>query len=171
MSLSLPRYQHIIALHIKIALLIYQINPKVAKLYSLLVDPFFLAIFAIDMTSYTVRVKNLSISHPSGILLGGNGIVSLGEVVISSGVKFVGRSPNDPAYLREHANGSVFRLGSNVFIGANTVLIGPISICDNVVISAASLVNRNIDQPGTYGGIPIKKLKTSVDHSWFCANN
>lgn len=142
-------------------------SPVIAKLYSLIFDPFFLVMFGIDMTSYTVRVMKLSIAHPSGILLGGNGIVSPGEVVISSGVKFVGRSPSDPTYLHDHANRAVFRLGNNVFIGANAVIIGPISICDDVIISASSLVNRDIVEPGTYGGIPIRKLKSSVDYSWF----
>ena len=167
MRLFIPRYQQVIASHIKLALLAYRVNPDIAKLYSLLFDPFFLLMFGIDMTSYTVRVMKLRIAHPSGILLGGSGIVSHGEVLISSGVKFVGRSPSHPSYLCEHANRAVFRLGNNVFIGANTVVIGPISICDNVIISASSLVNRNIDPPGTYGGTPIRMLKSSVDYSWF----
>jgi serine O-acetyltransferase len=123
--------------------------------------------FVIDMTSYTVRVMKLGIAHKGGILLGGNGIVSPGEVVISSGVKFAGRSPSAPTYFRDHANQAVFRLGNNVFIGANTVVIGPISICADVIISASSLVNRDIKQHDAYSGTSIGKFKSSFDYSWF----
>ena len=98
----------------------------------------------------------------AGILLGGNGIVSPGRVAIMAGVKFVGRHPADPDYLARHREGRVFQLGDNVVIGANSVVVGPVEICDNVVVAAMSLVNRSIAEPGTYAGIPAKKVREEI---------
>lgn len=163
----LNRYSLLINLQIKVARLIFRISPFAGKVYSFFFDPFCLFLLGIDMTSYTVNIKKLSIAHPVGILLGGNGIVSSGTVIISSGVKFVGKSPADPAYLRKHASKSVFTLGTNVFIGAGCVLVGPLSICDNVIIGAMSLVTKSIDVPGTYVGNPLRRISDSCDSSWF----
>jgi len=136
--------------------------PLIGRFAAMIVDRTLLWRFGVDVTSYRVKVGQLQISHPSGVLLGGNGIVSDGRVAVNSGAKFVGPAPDDPDYLARHANGDVFRLGDNVVIGANTVLVGPLDICDNVVIGAMSLVNRSITEPGTYVGIPVKRINDDV---------
>ena len=136
--------------------------PVVGRFLAMLVDRTLLWRFGVDVTSYRVKVASLQISHPSGVLLGGNGIVSDGRVAVNSGAKFVGPAPDNPEYLARHATGDVFRLGDNVVIGANSVLVGPLEICDNVVIGAMSLVNRSITQPGTYVGCPVKRISDDV---------
>lgn len=95
------------------------------------------AVLAVWMIERAIRLhirvsRALSISHPGGILLGGNGIISPGRVAVMAGVKLVGRSPDDPEYLRRHAERRVFVFGDNVVIGANSVVIVPADICDNV---------------------------------------
>ncbi len=79
-----------------------------------------------------------------------------------AGVKFVGRKPSDPEYLRRHAERRVFVLGDNVVIGSNSVVVGPIDICDNVVIGSLSLVNRSITEPGLYVGCPVRKVGDEI---------
>jgi acetyltransferase-like isoleucine patch superfamily enzyme len=49
-------------------------------------------------------------------------------------------------------------IGNNVSIGTNATIL-PISICDNVVIGAGSVVTKNISTPGIYVGNPAKKIK------------
>ncbi len=49
------------------------------------------------------------------------------------------------------------KLGNNVSIGSNATLL-PVSICDNVVIGAGSVVTRDIAEPGTYAGNPARKI-------------
>ena len=46
-------------------------------------------------------------------------------------------------------------IGNNVSIGSNATIL-PVSICDNVVIGAGSVVTKNIIIPGTYAGNPAK---------------
>lgn len=136
--------------------------PLIGRFIAMFIDRMLLWRYGLDVISYRNHVRVLKISHPSGVLLGGNGIVSHGRVAIMSGAKFVGRSPDDPEYLERHASGDVFRLGDNVMIGANSTVIGPIEICDNVLIAAMSLVNKSITAPGTYAGIPAKQVSAEI---------
>lgn len=141
--------------------------PLVGRFMAMLLDRSLLWRFGLDVTSYRVKVARLRMSHPDGVLLGGNGIVSAGRVAVMSGVKFVGTAPDDEAFLARHATGDVFRLGDNVVIGANSVVVGPLEICDNVVIGAMSLVNRSITEPGTYVGVPVKRIRSEPpDDVW-----
>jgi serine acetyltransferase len=144
----------------------YRRIPFLGRPLSMILDRLLLISYGVDLSSDSINVHALSISHPSGVLLGGNGIYSNGRVVIMSGVKFGGRKPNDPEYLAKHKEQKVFELGDNVVFGTNTVVLGPISICDNVIIASMSLVNRSINEPGVYAGVPAKKVSGNVDTSW-----
>jgi serine acetyltransferase len=140
--------------------------PLIGRYLAMLLDRLMLIIYGIDLDSRSIRIFKLSISHPSGVLLGGNGIVSKGRVAILPNVKFVAHSPLDPVYLKRHMQGNVFDLGDNVVIGTGTTVIGPVTICDDVIIGAMSLVNKDITEPGTYVGIPAKKLSKQVSQQW-----
>ncbi|MBC6409019.1 MAG: N-acetyltransferase [Ekhidna sp.] len=49
-------------------------------------------------------------------------------------------------------------IGSNVSIGSNSTIL-PVSVCDNVVIGAGSVVTKDVNSPGIYAGNPAKKLR------------
>lgn len=140
--------------------------PVLGRPLSLILDRWLLILYGIDLHSPSIAVKRLLISHPGGILLGGNGIVSEGRVAIMAGVNLVGRSPTDPLYLERHKTKSVFRFGDNVVIGAGSVIIGPVDICDNVTIGAMSLVNKSITEPGVYVGTPARRVKADISDEW-----
>lgn len=57
-----------------------------------------------------------------------------------------------------YLNGNV-NIGKNVYIGTGAKIIQGISISDNIIIGAGSVVVKNISDPGTYVGIPAKKIK------------
>ena len=50
------------------------------------------------------------------------------------------------------------KLGNKVYVGSNSTIL-PVSICNDVVIGAGSVVTKNITDPGTYAGNPAKKIK------------
>ena len=50
-------------------------------------------------------------------------------------------------------------IGNHVSIGSNATIL-PISICDNVVIGAGSVVTKKIIKPGIYAGNPAKFLRS-----------
>ena len=151
-----------IRLRMRISTWFHRRVPVVGRFVAMWIDRTLLWAYGLDVTSYTVNIAALGMSHPDGVLLGGNGIVSRGRVVIMSGVKFVGRSPTDTDYLRRNAEQAVSHFGDNVVIGANSVVVGPIDICDNVVIGAMSLVNKSIDEPGTYAGVPARRIRDEI---------
>lgn len=87
-------------------------------------------------------------------------LVEIGEdCFISHGVMFV----NDLFRKGGPARGDTTqwratRVGNRVSIGTNATVL-PVTICDDVVIGAGSVVTRNIQVPGTYAGNPARKLK------------
>ena len=87
-------------------------------------------------------------------------LVTIGSnCFISHGVKFIndlfsggGPAGGDKTKWRET------HIGNHVSIGTNSTLL-PVRICDNVVIGAASLVNKPITSPGIYAGNPVRKIR------------
>jgi sugar O-acyltransferase (sialic acid O-acetyltransferase NeuD family) len=51
------------------------------------------------------------------------------------------------------------KIGSRCRIGTNSSILPGITICDDVVIGAGSVVNRDINESGTYVGVPAKRIK------------
>lgn len=151
--------------HLWLAHMILSI-PVVGRYIIMVMDRVLYVVYGIDMDSSSIRVKALSIAHPSGVLLGGNGIVSEGRVAVLADVKFVGKSPSDPKYVERHRQKNVFALGDNVVIGTGVTILGPVTICDNVIIGAMSLVNKDILEPGTYTGVPAKKVSDKYSDEW-----
>ncbi|HEY4154132.1 MAG TPA: acyltransferase [Puia sp.] len=80
---------------------------------------------------------------------------------IGHGVMFI----NDPFTSGGPAAGDknkwkATRIGNYVSIGSNATLL-PVSICDQVVIGAGSVVTKDIVEPGVYMGNPAKKTTRS----------
>ena len=51
------------------------------------------------------------------------------------------------------------KIGNFCFVGAGAVTVDRVSICDNVIIGANAVVTKDIINPGTYVGVPGKKIK------------
>ena len=90
----------------------------------------------------------------SQVVIGDNNIINTGAIIehevkvgshnhISVGAKVCGRSS----------------IGNMCFICAGAIISDKLSICDNVVIGAGSVVICDINEPGTYVGNPLKKIK------------
>lgn len=52
------------------------------------------------------------------------------------------------------------KIGNNVFLGANSVVLPGVTIGDNVIIGAGSVVSKNIPANSVYAGNPAKYLCT-----------
>ena len=53
--------------------------------------------------------------------------------------------------------GGHVKLGQRVLIGSGAVVLPSIMIGDDVIVGAGSVVNANLQEPGTYIGIPARK--------------
>jgi len=87
-------------------------------------------------------------------------LVTIGDnTVVAHGVMFI----NDLFSTGKPANGDKnlwksTTIGNNVSIGSNSTIL-PISICDDVVIGAGSVVTKDINESGIYLGNPAKKVR------------
>lgn len=50
------------------------------------------------------------------------------------------------------------KIGNRVSIGTNSTIL-PVTICDNVVVGAGSVVTKDITEPGIYAGNPARLLR------------
>ncbi len=125
---------------------------------SIWLDNLLLAMFGMEVVSGSLEVKELVVGHSTGVVLGGNGIRCTGRLHISSGVVFA-RRYNDAASDGGAALGPLFVVDGDLTVGANSVLLGPLSIKGPVIIGALTLVTRDIAEPGVYVGCPAKKIR------------
>ena len=97
------------------------------------------------------------IGHFGGIIINAKSVIG-NNCNISQGVT-IGISGKS-------INRGVPIIGNNVYIGANAVVVGKITVGDNAVVGANSFVNRDIETNTTVLGIPAKKVSdnTSSDY-------
>lgn len=57
-----------------------------------------------------------------------------------------------------HLAGTI-NLGNNVFVGPGVTVVSNVTICDDAVIGAGAAVISDITEPGTYVGVPARKVK------------
>jgi acetyltransferase-like isoleucine patch superfamily enzyme len=87
-------------------------------------------------------------------------LVTIGDdCVIAHGVMFI----NDLFQDGKPAQGDKTKwkstvIGNHVYIGSNATIL-PVTICDNVVIGAGSVVTKDIRESGVYAGNPARKIR------------
>jgi len=149
-----------IALIIKISKFLYSYG-ILGRLSSRLIDKVIRIIYCMEVSSFSIDVNELSVGHSVGVVLGGNGIKVDGTLRVASGVVF-GRKllPNLHEYHEHSYKEEIFfKCNGDLTVGANTVLLGPISIAGPTFIGAMSLVDRDITEPGTYVGNPLRRIR------------
>ncbi len=89
-------------------------------------------------------------------------LVTLGDhVTISGGVRFVTHDGGVWVFRREVPDIDVISpivIGSNVFVGLNCILMPGVTIGDNCVIGAGSVVTRSIPDGSVAAGVPARVI-------------
>lgn len=90
-------------------------------------------------------------------------LVTIGDnTFIGHGVMFINDTFSKGSPARGNKNlWKSTTIGNNVSIGSNATIL-PVTICDNVVIGAGSVVTKDILNPGIYAGNPVRKLRDIV---------
>lgn len=86
--------------------------------------------------------KNLYIAHSHNIILGRTTIIGddckiYPNVIVAAALK--GDEERWQNGERRHA-----KIGNNCILGANSIIVGPISIGDNVIIAAGAIVTKDV---------------------------
>ncbi len=89
------------------------------------------------------------------------------DITITQNVYFHTHDGGVWVFREEYPEINIFRktkVGNNVFIGANSSIMPGVTIGDNVVIAAGSVVARDCDSDSVYGGVPARKIKTLAEY-------
>jgi acetyltransferase-like isoleucine patch superfamily enzyme len=89
-------------------------------------------------------------------------MVTIGDdCFIGHGVMFINDvfSSGGPA-MGDKTKWKATSIGNKVSIGSNATIL-PVSICDQVVIGAGSVVTKDIIQPGIYAGNPARLIRSN----------
>ncbi len=95
--------------------------------------------------------------YPKLISLGNNVWVASGVLFITHDVihRMLNNRTEEGGFQE---NIGCIRIGDNVFIGSNTTILPNVTIGDDTIIAAGSLVNGTISGNGVYGGVPAKYI-------------
>ncbi|MEX6216490.1 acyltransferase [Mammaliicoccus sciuri] len=102
-------------------------------------------------------------------------LIKLGDhVTLTKGVAFITHDGGVWVFRDEEENIDVFgkiEIGNNVFIGLNSLILPGVTIGDNVVVAAGSVVTKNIESNCVVGGNPAKKIKSLEEYKEKAWNN
>jgi acetyltransferase-like isoleucine patch superfamily enzyme len=105
-----------------------------------------------DQTAVALMVM-MDVMYPELISIGRNTIIGYNTTILAH------------EYLtHEYRLGRVI-IGDNVMIGANSTLLPGITIGDNAVVAAGSLVNRDVPAGAFVGGNPIRIIRTAEERA------
>lgn len=122
-------------------------------------------------------VKWYTAIHPSAqiseiVTSIGEGTVVMANAVINSGARIGRHCIINSGAIVEHDNqiedfvhisvgtklAGTVHVGKSSWIGIGTVVNNNLSICERCMIGAGAVVVRNIKEPGTYVGVPARRL-------------
>ena len=119
-------------------------------------------IFKCDISPLAEIPTSTRFPHYIGIVIGS---CRMGQNCIIRNNVTIGKKDLDVRYavskgmtLEEH-KGKFPTIGSNVIIGSNACIIGPINVGSGSVIGAGSVVVSDVEPNSVYAGVPAKKIK------------
>jgi serine acetyltransferase len=97
----------------------------------------------------------LMILHPAGgVIISGN--AKVGTNLTLTGGNFIGM---------RHKRKEEFRIGNQVTLGANAVILGPLVLGNHVMVGSSALVTKSFGSGVTLVGVPAKILRNTQEDS------
>lgn len=105
-------------------------------------------------------------SAPCQYIQGENGIEIGDNVQIAPGVKLISAN-HDPECFERSLSAPPIKVGSNVWIGANAVLLPGVTVGSNVIIGAGSIVTKDIPDNSVAVGNPCRVIRQKAPYRGF----
>jgi carbonic anhydrase/acetyltransferase-like protein (isoleucine patch superfamily) len=125
-------------------------------------------LYALKGSTYAARARGVKVGEGCRLYslnFGGEPwLISIGDrVTITGGVQFV--THDGASWLLRDGKGRRHRyapieIGSDVFIGASSIILPGVSIGNRVIVGAGSIVNRSIPDNCVVAGVPAKFIRT-----------
>lgn len=106
---------------------------------------------------YDVRSNYVGLNNPFNLRIGDNVQITHGVTILDHGYDW---SVAKCKYGLVLGNTGQIDIGSNVFIGANSVILPNVHVGNNVIIGAGSIVNSDIPSDSVAVGNPCKVVKS-----------
>lgn len=107
----------------------------------------------LNIGSNTFFNHNCSVTAKESICIGDNTIIANNVVIVDHDHLF------NTSRTQSGYSTSPIKIGNNVWIGANSVILKDVNIGDNSVIAAGSVVNKSIPAKELWGGVPAKCIR------------
>lgn len=98
-------------------------------------------------------------------------LISVGDdVLLSSNVRILAHDAS-PGKAGVYTKIGIVRIGNNVFVGADSIILCNVRIGDNVIIGAGSVVTHDIPSNSVYAGNPAKYICSFEEYQKKHQNN
>lgn len=149
---------------------------KLKRLYEKLIDLFF--VFIKSSTDYA-RYKGVQVGENCRILIKEFGtepwLITIGNnVTITNGVKLLTHDGSTWLIKDEAGRRYLYRrikIGNNVFIGANSIILPGVIIDDNVIVAAGSVVTKSVPGGCIVAGNPARRIRDFDEYKSFALQN
>lgn len=89
--------------------------------------------------------------------------VTIGEHTITGGFVYIqssdhGTVRNEKIWQQKHTYGKI-EIGSDVWLGANSMILKGVTIGDGAIVAANTVVNKDVEPYSIVAGLPAKKIK------------
>jgi len=132
---------------------------KFWKIFRILFIPFLYPLYAYSNCeiSYAAKIgPGIKILHLSmGVVI--SGFVTIGLNMTLTGGNVIGGKPA----VRSNKE---FKIGDNLNMGANSVILGPISLGNNVIVGANALVNKSFQMDTVLVGVPAQPISYGINN-------
>lgn len=155
-----PKYgyqrYYILFFHFLIPQKLFRLNPKVKW-------PVHFTSKVIDHLNITKGILCDPGDNLSNYIQATNGIHFGSNIELGPGVKIISSNHNINNF-RNQIESNPIKIGNNVWVGANTVILPSVKIGDNVVIGAGSIVVKDIPSNSIAVGNPCKVVKIKDEY-------